>query len=410
MVDRRLTWDGVPLAEVAERFGTPTYVYARDVLERNADAFLEAFGHRPHLVCFAVKANGNLAILDLLARKGLGFDVVSGGELERVLAAGGDPSKVVFAGVGKTEAELDLALRSRIRSINVESADELERVAAVAGRLGVVAPVAVRVNPDVDAQTHPHITTGLRENKFGVDPKTARELVRRAATHGNLEPVGIACHIGSQLRELAPFRDAVREVLRLVDELSGSGIVLEHLDLGGGLGIAYRDAEPAPTIAEYAAVLDAELGDRRHTVVVEPGRALAGPAGLLLTRVEYEKDTGAKRFLVVDAAMNDLLRPALYGAHHEVVEVAPREPRGTFDVAGPVCESADTLARERMLGAVAGDLLAILDTGAYGMVMASNYNARPRAAEVILDGGEMHLVRDRETFAAMVAGERTLPR
>lgn len=404
----RLVWDGVALDDVAATFGTPTYVYSRATLESAAEAFETAFASRPHLVCFAVKANGNLAILDLLARKGLGFDIVSGGELARVLAAGGDPSKVVFAGVGKSEAEIEAALRARVRSINVESAAELERVGEVAARLRVVAPIAVRVNPDVDAKTHPHVTTGLRTNKFGVDAATALELYRRAATHGNLEPVGIACHIGSQLLDLEPFRLAVREVLKIVGSISGPGILLEHLDLGGGLGIPYR-GEVAPSIEDYAAVLAEELVDRPHTVIVEPGRALVGPAGLLLTRVEYEKATGERTFLVVDAAMNDLLRPALYDAHHEVADVAPRGDARRVDVAGPVCESADTLARDRDLAARAGDLVAVLDAGAYGMVMASNYNARPRAAEVLLDRGTMHLIRERETTEMLFAGERRLP-
>lgn len=404
----RLAWDGVDLAAVAETFGTPTYVYSRATLASAAAAFETAFASRPHLVCFAVKANGNLAILDLFARMGLGFDIVSGGELARVLAAGGDPSKVVFAGVGKSEAEIEEALRARVRSINVESAAELERVAEVAARLRVVAPIAVRVNPDVDPKTHRHIATGPGSTKFGVDPTTALDLYRRAATHGNLEPVGIACHIGSQLLDLEPFRLAVREVLRVVDRISGPGILLEHLDLGGGLGIPYR-GEVAPSIEDYAAVLAEELDGRPQTVIVEPGRALVGPAGLLLTRVEYEKEAADRSFLVVDAAMNDLLRPALYDAHHDVVEVAPRPETRRVDVAGPVCETADTLARDRELGARAGDLLAVLDAGAYGMVMASNYNARPRAAEVLLDAGAMHLVRERETPAMLFAGERRLP-
>lgn len=403
-----LVWDGVALTDVAERFGTPTYVYSRSVLQERIEAFRSAFSRRPSLVCYAVKANGNLAILDLVARAGFGFDIVSGGELARVLAAGGDPSKVVFAGVGKSEEEIEAALRARIRSINVESPAELDRIAEVAGRLRVVAPVAIRVNPDVDARTHRHIATGHGTTKFGVDPATAVDLLRRAATHGNLEPVGVACHIGSQLLDLEPFREAVRAVLGVVDRVQGSGIVLDHLDLGGGLGIAYR-GEEAPSVADYAAVLDEELGDRRQTLIVEPGRSLVGAAGLLLTRVEYDKTVAEGEMVVVDAAMNDLLRPALYDAHHDVVDVTAAGAARRVDVAGPVCESADVLARDRDLSARAGDLVAILDVGAYGMVMASNYNARPRPAEVMLDDGEMHLIRDRESAAALFDSERRLP-
>lgn len=407
-IDGALSWDGVPLDRVAERFGTPTYVYSRRVLEERIAAYRAAFQGRPHVICYAVKANGNLAILDLIARAGFGFDIVSGGELARVLAVGGDPSKVVFAGVGKSVIEIEAALRARIRSLNVESEAELDRIAEVAGRMRVVAPVAIRVNPDVDARTHRHIATGHGTTKFGVDPDTAVVLLRRAASHGNLEPVGVACHIGSQLLDLGPFREAVRAILEVVDRVRGPGILLDHLDLGGGLGIPYRD-EDVPTVSEYATVLAEELGERPQTLIVEPGRSLVAAAGLLLTRVEYEKPVSGGDVLIVDAAMNDLLRPSLYDAHHEVLDAAAGEHVRRVDIVGPVCETADVLARDRDLSARAGDLICVLDAGAYGMVMASNYNARPRPAEVMLDRGTIHLIRERETLDQLAAGEHRLP-
>ncbi len=403
--------EGVPLERIAEACGTPCYVYSRATLERHFRAFDEALGGHPHLVCFAVKANGNLAVLDVLARLGAGFDIVSGGELARVRAAGGDPARVVFSGVGKTEGEIRAALEAGIRCLNVESLPELDRIEAVAAALGVRAPVAVRVNPDVDPGTHPYIATGLRESKFGLDPETALAAYRRAASSAHLDPCGIACHIGSQLTELGPFVDAARRVLALADRLADEGVALRHADFGGGLGIRYRDETP-PAPADLAAALRELVGERPLEILLEPGRAVAGNAGVLLTRVEYLKEAGGRGFAIVDAGMNDLLRPALYGAWHEIVPVRERPdvPARVWDVAGPVCESGDVLGRERRLALAPGDLLAVRSAGAYGFVMSSSYNARPRCAEVMVDGDRFHVVRARETHEDLWRGERTLPR
>ena len=404
--------EGVSLADVAAAHGTPCFVYSRAAIEtawRELDA---ALGHRPHLVCYAVKANGNLAVLDLLARLGSGFDIVSGGELERVLAAGGDAAKVVFSGVCKTVAEMRRALEAGIRCFNVESPAELERLAGVAAEMGTRAPVSVRVNPDVDANTHPYISTGLRRNKFGVPVEEALALYRRAAELPQLDVAGIDCHIGSQLTSVAPHLEALDRLLEMVDRLAGEGIVIRHLDPGGGLGIRYKDEQVA-SMSEFASAIEQRLTGRDLELVVEPGRSIVGNAGVMLTRVEYLKRGAERDFALVDAAMNDLLRPALYEAWHDIVPVrepAPGAEPVLFDVVGPVCESADFLARERPLVAAAGDLLAVRSAGAYAFAMSSNYNARPRAAEVLVDGHAMHLVRERETVAALYAGEHTLPR
>jgi len=400
----------VPLRGIAEAFGTPCYVYSRATLERHWRAFDQAFREHPHLICFAVKANSNLAVLDVLARLGAGFDIVSVGELERVLAAGGDPAKVIFSGVGKREDEIRRALEVGIRCFNVESESELRRIDRIAGELGTRAPVALRVNPDVDARSHPYISTGLKENKFGIDIHAADEVYQLAAGLPNLRVSGIDCHIGSQLTELAPFLDALARVLALADRLARFGIAIDHLDLGGGLGIRYRDEEP-PEPAEYARVLDAHLRGRGYELVLEPGRAIAGNAGVLLTRVEYLKPTEHKNFAILDAAMNDLLRPALYGAHQAIVPVRPgRSGRPVrYDLVGPVCETGDFLGKDRELVLAPGDLLAVRGSGAYGFTMSSNYNSRPRAAEVMVDGHEMHLVRRRETVAELFTGETCLP-
>ena len=403
--------EGVPLERIAEACGTPCYVYSRATLERHFRAFDEALGDHPHLVCFAVKANGNLAVLDVLARLGAGFDIVSGGELARVRAAGGDPARVVFSGVGKTEGEIRAALEAGIRCLNVESLPELDRIEAVAAALGVRAPVAMRVNPDVDPGTHPYIATGLRESKFGLDPETALAAYRRAASSAHLDPCGIACHIGSQLTELGPFVDAARRVLALADRLADEGVALRHADFGGGLGIRYRDETP-PAPADLAAALRELVGGRPLEILLEPGRAVAGNAGVLLTRVEYLKEAGGRGFAIVDAGMNDLLRPALYGAWHEIVPVRVRSdvPAREWDVVGPVCESGDVLGAGRRLAIAPGDLLAVRSAGAYGFVMGSSYNARPRCAEVMVDGDRFHVVRARETHEDLWRGERTLPR
>lgn len=362
-----------------------------------------------HLVCFAVKANPSLAILNLFAKLGAGFDIVSGGELARVLAAGGDPKKVVFSGVGKTAAEMQAALEAGIFCFNVESAAELERLNQVAGNMGKVAPVSLRVNPNVDAKTHPYISTGLKNNKFGVAYEDAVSLYKRAAQMPNIAIHGVDCHIGSQLTELSPFLDAFDRVLALVDQLEAAGISIQHIDAGGGIGICYSDETP-PDFTDYANAMLKKLGDRQVKLVFEPGRALVGNAGLLLTKVEYLKHTEAKNFAIVDAAMNDLMRPALYDAYHEIVPVkASNAEKTNYEIVGPVCESGDFLGHDRELALAEGDLLAILSAGAYGMSMSSNYNTRPRAAEVMVDGDKHHLIRQRETVAQLFSLESVLP-
>lgn len=406
----RLHAEGVPVAEIAERFGTPCYVYSRATLERHWRAFDRSLGGHPHLICFAVKANSNLAVLNVLARLGSGFDIVSLGELERVLAAGGEASRVIFSGVGKREDEIRRALEVGIRCFNLESEPELERVARVAGDLGLIAPISLRVNPDVDARTHPYIATGLKENKFGIDIRAAEDLYRRAADLPHLRITGIDCHIGSQLTDLAPFLAALDRVLGLADRLESAGIAIGHLDLGGGLGIRYSSETP-PEPADYASALLHRLGNRAYEIILEPGRAIVGNAGILLTRVEYLKPTAHHRFAILDAAMNDLVRPALYQAHQEIIPAhleTEAEP-ARYDLVGPVCETADFLGKDRLLALTPGDLLAIRGSGAYGFTMSSNYNSRPRAAEVLVDGIEAHLVRRRETIAELFAGESLLP-
>lgn len=408
--DGRLYAEDVPLEAIAAAHGTPCYVYSRATLERHWHAFDTALGTRPHRICYAVKANSNLAVLDVLARLGSGFDIVSVGELERVLAAGGDPAKVVFSGVGKREDEMRRALEVGIDCFNVESEPELERLNAVAGALGRRARISLRVNPDVDARTHPYISTGLKENKFGIDIEAAPAVYARAAKMAHLEIVGVDCHIGSQLTDTAPFVAALERVLKLVATLEAQGIRIQHLDLGGGLGVRYRDETP-PLPEAYAQALSERLGDRPYTLLIEPGRAIAANAGVLLTRVEYLKHTAHKNFAVVDAAMNDLMRPALYQAWQDIVPVQPREGAtpAVYDVVGPVCETGDFLGKDRSLALAADDLLAVRSAGAYGFSMSSNYNSRPRAAEVMVDGAQVHLVRARETLAQLHAGERRLP-
>ena len=408
--DGELYAEDVPLQAVAERFGTPCYVYSRATLERHWHAFDDAFGDHPHLVCYAVKANSNLGVLNLLARLGSGFDIVSVGELERVLAAGGAPDKELFSGVGKQEHEMRRALEVGIRCFNVESASELERLNRVAGEMDRRAPISLRVNPDVDAQTHPYISTGLRENKFGIAIEDAAALYRHAQTLPHLAVTGVDCHIGSQLTQLGPFLDALERVLVLVERLQGEGIEIRHLDLGGGLGVRYRDEVP-PLPSDYAGALLRRLAQAPFEILIEPGRAIAANAGVLLTRVEYLKHSPAKDFAVVDAAMNDLIRPALYQAWQPIVSVEerPHGVHGVYDLVGPICETGDFLGKQRALTLAEGSLLAVRGSGAYGFSMASNYNSRPRAAEVMVDGERMHLVRRRETIAELFAGEQRLP-
>lgn len=429
----------VPLADIAARFGTPCYVYSRAALTDSYNQFANALRKRDHLICYAVKANSNLAILNIFARLGAGFDIVSGGELQRVLAAGGDARRVVFSGVGKSVAEIRMALEAGILCFNVESAAELGRLNEVAGSLGKIAPVSLRVNPDVDAKTHPYISTGLRQNKFGVAYGDALALYRRTQALPHLRITGVDCHIGSQLTEISPFIAATEKVLALVDALASEGIRLEHIDLGGGLGIRYNDETP-PAIADYVAALLGTLNGRGEKLILEPGRVLVGNAGVLLTRVEYLKHGAERNFAIVDAAMNDLMRPALYDAYHEILPVCRQPSDGTashstspsknngqvagypasggggereglsliYEVVGPVCETGDFIGHARNLAIAPQSLLAVLSAGAYGMSMSSNYNTRPRAAEVMVDGNAVHLVREREAAQQLYAGEKLI--
>lgn len=404
-----LMMENVPLAAVAERFGTPCFVYSESALTgafRQLDSAMKAArGERPYLICYAVKANSNLAVLNLFARLGAGFDIVSGGELQRVLKAGGDARKVVFSGLGKSASEMRMALEAGIKCFNIESEPELERLNAVAAALGKRAKISLRVNPDVDARTHPYISTGLKNNKFGVAFDRAMAVYRKAASLAHIDIAGVDCHIGSQLTDDAPLREAMSRIVALADLLKDEGIPVHHICPGGGIGITYKD-EATISLDDYAQALQASVGDRDVELLLEPGRMLVGNAGVLLTRVEFVKPTEAKNFLVVDAAMNDLIRPPLYQAYHEVVAAqASNAPERVYDVVGPICESTDVLAHERSLQAVEGDLLAILSAGAYSFVMASNYNSRPRAPEVMITGATMRQVRARETFETLVAGE-----
>lgn len=407
--DQQLHAEAVPLARIAESFGTPCYVYSRAALETAYQAYDQALARRDHLVCYAVKANSSLAVLNLLARRGSGFDIVSGGELERVIKAGGDPRKTVFSGVGKSAAEMRAALTAGILCFNVESEGELKRLDRIAGEMGRIAPVSLRVNPDVDARTHPYIATGLKENKFGVAFEDALPLYRRAAGMANLRIAGIDCHIGSQLTEIPPFIAALRKMLALIDRLAAERIMIDHIDIGGGLGIRYRDETPPP-VAEYIKAVNACLGERKQKILLEPGRSLTGNTGILLARVEYLKHGAHRNFAVIDAAMNDLMRPALYDAWHDIRAVHPRPgPTRRYEIVGPICESGDFLGHERDLNLAEGDLLVIMSAGAYGMTMSSNYNTRPRAAEVMVSDDAIHLIRERESVAQLIAPERLLP-
>lgn len=398
------------MADIAAEFGTPVYVYSRAAIEEQWRSYDAAFGDRDHLVCYAVKANGNLAVLDLLARLGSGFDIVSGGELQRVLRAGGRADRVVFSGVGKTRAEMQMALAAGIKCFNVESRAELTLLEDVAAEAGARAPVSIRVNPDVDAGTHPYIATGLKENKFGIDIAEARDVYAEAGRLQHIEVVGIDCHIGSQIVNLGPFQNALERVMALVAELEETGMRLRHIDLGGGLGIRYRDEDP-PQPADLARAVCEAIPEAGYQLLIEPGRSIVGPAGALLTSVLFLKDTGDKHFAVVDAAMNDLMRPALYDAWQDILPVATdtRSQPQLYDVVGPVCESGDFLGRGRQLALQEGDLLAVCGAGAYGFSMSSNYNARPRAAEVMVAGAQVHGIRARESLDDLMRGEELLP-
>jgi diaminopimelate decarboxylase len=402
--------ENVAITHIAEKVGTPTYVYSRATLERHWHAFDDAFADLPHCVCYAVKANSNIAVLNVLARLGSGFDIVSAGELARVIAAGGAPNKVVFSGVGKTKEEIAFALEQGIRCFNVESVAELHRIQEVASSLDKPAPISIRVNPDVDAQTHPYISTGLKENKFGIAIELAHSVYLEAKTLSHIEISGIDCHIGSQLTTVTPFVDALKRVLVLIDELATDGINIQHLDIGGGLGITYNDEVP-PSPDEYARALKPLLEGRSLEILMEPGRAIAGNGGVLVTKVEFLKQTEARNFAIVDAAMNDLIRPALYQSWQRIQEVSIDEKKAKqeYDIVGPVCETGDFLGKKRRLAIDEGDLLAICSSGAYGFTMSSNYNSRPRAAEIMVDGDEFHLIRERETIASLFAGEHILP-
>ena len=402
--------EGVALSAIAAEYDTPCFVYSRQAIEQAYQAWDSALQGVPHLVCFAVKANSNLAVLNLLARQGAGFDIVSGGELERVLAAGGEPSRIVFSGLGKTAAEMRRALEVGIHCFNIESTVELERLQLVAAELNIKAPISLRVNPDVDAKTHPYISTGLKENKFGIDIANAPAVYRRAAELSHIDICGVDCHIGSQLTDDTPLIDALRRLLELIDGLAEEGIHIRHLDLGGGLGVTYRDETP-PSPGAYLAKVREALAGRELTLMFEPGRSIVANAGVMLTRVNLLKPTEHKNFAIIDGAMNDLIRPALYSAWMGIDAVKPRSDAEllSWDIVGPVCETGDFLGKDRELALAEGDLLAVRSAGAYGFVMSSNYNTRPRAAEVLVDGEHTHLVRRRETVAELIAGERLLP-
>ena len=408
--DNRLFTEDVAVEDIVRTHGSPCYIYSRATFERHWTAFDEALSAHEHLVCFAVKANSNIAVLNVLARLGSGFDIVSGGELERVLAAGGDASKVVFSGVGKTATEMRRALEVGIRCFNVESEAELILLNDVAGEMGIKAPVSIRVNPDVDANTHPYISTGLKENKFGIDISVAPEVYERASKMPHLNIQGVDCHIGSQLTETRPFLDALDRVLNLIDLLDEMGINIQHLDLGGGLGIQYSDENP-PMPAEYVKAISEKLQGRTLEILIEPGRAIAGNAGILVTQVEFLKSNDEKHFAIVDAAMNDLMRPALYSAWQDIEPVNAKKDgiSQSYDIVGPICETGDFLGKDRELNIEAGDLLAVRSSGAYGFTMSSNYNSRPRVTEIMVDGDKVHVIRERETIESLYANEHVLP-
>ena len=408
--DNKLFAEDVAVEDIVSQYGSPCYIYSRATFERHWQAFDQAFSDHPHLICYAVKANSNIAILNILARLGSGFDIVSLGELKRVLAAGGSPDKIIFSGVGKRQDEIIAALKIGIRCFNIEVTGELDRINQLAGELDLIAPVSFRVNPDVDAQTHPYISTGLKENKFGIDIQQALTEYRRADQMEHIQVLGIDCHIGSQLTDTSPFLAALDKVLALATTLEQEGIKLHHLDLGGGLGIRYQDEHP-PSPKDYVTALLQRLSNKSYQISLEPGRAIAGNAGILVTRVEYLKPTQFKNFAIVDAAMNDLIRPALYSAWQDIIPVNKSSTANmqSWDIVGPVCETGDFLGKDRNLSLSPGDLLAVRSSGAYGFTMSSNYNSRPRVAEVMVDGDKMHLIRERESIEQLWLGEKLLP-
>lgn len=407
--NRQLFAEQTSVASIASKFGTPLYVYSKKHIEQQFKSYQEALTDTPHLICYAVKANSNIAILNVLAKLGAGFDIVSSGELERVLAAGAQPNKIVFSGVGKSVDDITRALEIGIHCFNVESTNELARIQSVAEKLGKIAPISLRINPDVDAQTHPYISTGLKENKFGIDIREAEEIYSYAASLKNLKIKGIDCHIGSQLTSLTPFLDALDRLLLLMDKLANKGIEIEHLDLGGGLGVRYQDETP-PLAQDYIKAIKERLIGRHVSLIFEPGRYIVANAGILVTKVEYLKHTANKNFAIVDAAMNDLIRPALYQAWMDIKPIKEQQnPTKLYDIVGPICETGDFLGKDRELNVAEGDLLAVFSAGAYGFVMSSNYNSRGRAAEVIVDNDTPYLIRERESLASLYANEQLLP-
>ena len=407
--DNQRIMEDVPLRAIVQQYGSPCYAYSKKAISGNFLDYQRALGSRDHLICYAVKSNSNIAVLQTLANLGAGFDIVSVGELERVLMAGGDPAKVVYSGVAKTAAEMRRALKVGIHCFNVESESELKLLNKTAAETNQLAPVSLRVNPDVDAKTHPYISTGLKENKFGIDISRAHEVYQQAAQMDNISVVGVDCHIGSQLTDITPFIDAMQHLLVLVDRLADSGIKLKHIDIGGGLGVRYQN-ENVPSLASYMQALAPLLKDRSETLVMEPGRSITANAGILLTQVQVIKKNGDKNFAIVDAAMNDMLRPALYDAWMDInaVEILTESEAADYDVVGPVCETGDFLAKDRTLAIAEGDYLYLSSAGAYGFTMSSNYNSRPRVAEVMIDGNKTHLIRARETIEDLVRGEQLI--
>ena len=401
--------ENVLVENIVKEFSTPSYIYSKKIILDNYLDFKNKFNDIDHLICFAVKSNPNIAILNLLAKNGAGFDIVSGGELKRVIAAKGDPRKIVFSGVGKSKEDIELAIKHGILTFNVESEAELFRIQSIAKKLSKVASISIRVNPDVDPKTHPYISTGLKDNKFGVDEKNAISMYKIANQLDSIEIKGIDCHIGSQITELQPFEDSIKKLLVLIDHLTSIGISIEHIDIGGGIGIKYSDEVP-PTFSDYASTVKNILEGRDLKIIFEPGRALIGKAGILLTEVEYIKNSTEKNFVIINAAMNDLMRPALYGAFHEIINLSPTNSENKYyDIVGPVCETGDFLGKDRLLSAEEGNILAVFDAGAYGMSMSSNYNSRPKASEILIDDDKLHLIRKRETFADLINGEQLIP-
>ena len=401
--------ENILVENITKEFGTPSYIYSKKIILDNYSDFKNQFNDINHLICFAVKSNPNIAILNLLAKNGAGFDIVSGGELQRVIAAKGNPKKVVFSGVGKSKEDIELAIKHGIFTFNVESEAELFRIQSIAKKLNKVASISIRVNPDVDPKTHPYISTGLKNNKFGVDEQNVISMYKIANELDSIEIKGIDCHIGSQITELKPFEDSIKKLLVLIDHLKSIGIFIQHIDIGGGIGIKYSDEVP-PTFFDYANTVKNTLKGRNLKIIFEPGRALIGKAGILLTEVEYIKNSSEKNFIIINAAMNDLMRPALYGAFHEIINLSPSNvEKNHYDIVGPVCETGDFLGKDRLLSAEEGNILAVLDAGAYGMSMSSNYNSRPKASEILVDDDKLHLIRNRENFADLINGEQLLP-